>query len=79
MVTINTADEEVLQRVPGIGPSRAQAIVQLRGRVHAFRRVDDLLRVRGIGRGTLRGMRVYLTVTGETTLASRPGRARAQE
>jgi competence protein ComEA len=74
VVNVNTADEDELQRVPGIGPSRAQAIVQLRDRVHGFRRLEDLLRVRGIGRATLRAMRPYLSLVGPTTLASRPGR-----
>lgn len=76
-VNLNTATAEELTRVPGIGPARADAIVRLRERVRAFRHVDDILRVRGIGRVTIRGMRPYLTLTGPTTLESRPGRARA--
>jgi competence protein ComEA len=76
-VNLNTADAEELTRVPGIGPARAEAIVRLRERVRAFRHVDDILRVRGIGRVTIRSMRPYLTLTGPTTLQGRPGRSRA--
>ena len=76
-VNLNTATAEELTRVPGIGPARADAIVRLRERVRAFRHVDDILRVRGIGRVTIRGMRPYLTLAGPTTLQNRPGRARA--
>ncbi|MFO0604439.1 MAG: ComEA family DNA-binding protein [Polyangiales bacterium] len=76
-VNLNTATAEELTRVPGIGPARADAIVRLRERVRAFRHVDDILRVRGIGRVTIRGMRPYLTLTGPTTLQNRPGRSRA--
>jgi competence protein ComEA len=73
-VNLNTATADELTRVPGIGPARAEAIVRLRERVRSFRHVDDILRVRGIGRVTIRGMRPYLTLTGPTTLLARPGR-----
>lgn len=75
VVNINTASAEELVRVPGIGPARAAAILQLRERAHRFSHAEDLLRVRGIGRVGFRRMRPYLALAGETTLASRPGRA----
>lgn len=79
VVNINTATEDELQRLPRVGPSRAQAIVALRARVQRFRAADDLLRVRGIGRASMRRLRPYVTLTGDTTLLARPGRApRAQ-
>lgn len=79
VVNINTATEDELQRLPRVGPSRAAAIVALRTRVQRFRSADDLLRVRGIGRSSLRRLRPYVTLNGETTLLARPGRAaRAQ-
>jgi competence protein ComEA len=53
-VILNVASEEELTRLPGIGPSRARAIVALRQRLAKFRAVEDLLRVKGIGRKTLR-------------------------
>ncbi len=53
--------------LPGVGPSRAQAIVEYRER-HPFRRVEDLLSIRGIGRATLNHMLPYVVVEGETTL-----------
>jgi competence protein ComEA len=52
-VVLNAADEEALRTLPGIGPKRAQAILALRQRLVRFRAVDDLLRVKGIGRKTL--------------------------
>lgn len=75
VVNINTATAEELVRIPGIGPARAAAIVQLRERAHRFNHAEDLLRVRGIGRVGFRRMRPYLALAGDTTLASRPGRA----
>lgn len=78
VVNINTATEDELQRLPLVGPARAAAIVALRSRVQRFRSADDLLRVRGIGRASMRRLRPFVTLNGDTTLASRPGRARAQ-
>jgi competence protein ComEA len=48
-VTLNTATVEELAQLPGIGPRRAQAIVQERRLRGPFNRIDDLIRVRGIG------------------------------
>ena len=73
VVNVNTASENELRRLPGVGPSRATAIVALRQRVQRFHTPEDLLRVRGIGRAGLRRMRPYVTLSGNTTLASRPG------
>jgi competence protein ComEA len=53
-VILNIATEDELTRLPGIGPVRARAIVALRQRLAKFRAVEDLLRVKGIGRKTLR-------------------------
>ena len=76
MVNIQTASAEQLELLPGIGPSKAAAIVAHREH-RAFRRVEDIMRVRGIGRSTFRHLRSMLTVDGPTTLAA-PQRASAQ-
>jgi competence protein ComEA len=47
-------------RLPGIGAKRANAIVALRTRLGRFRAVEDLLKVKGIGRATLKRMRPLL-------------------
>ncbi len=75
VVNIQTASPEELERLPGIGPSKAAAIVAFRER-SPFRRVEDIMRVRGIGRATFRRLRSYLTVAGPTTLAPSTRRAR---
>lgn len=66
VVNINTADSGVLGLLPGIGPSKAAQIVAYRKR-HPFRTVDELVRIRGIGRKMVRRLRVHLAVAGPTT------------
>lgn len=51
-IDVNTATTTELEQLPGIGPSKAAEIVRMRER-RPFRRLVDLLRVRGIGRRTL--------------------------
>jgi len=76
VVNVNTATLEQLVLLPGVGPARAQAIIAFREQ-HPFRRVDELLQIRGIGRVTLDRMRPYVTVDGPTTLTrSVPGQSR---
>lgn len=45
----NRADAAELDRLPGVGPATAAAIVEARDSGSAFRRTEDLLAVRGIG------------------------------
>lgn len=61
-VNLNTATSEQLQTVPGIGPATAEKIIQMRKSYGAFKSVDDLLAIRGIGPKRLDKMRKYLTV-----------------
>lgn len=53
-VNVNTATAEDLIRLPGIGPARAKAIIELRGKIGGFKKLEDLMRVKGIGRATFR-------------------------
>jgi competence protein ComEA len=61
-VILNLANEEDLRRLPGIGRGRAQAILALRGRLKKFTRVEDLLKVKGIGRKGLARLRPLVRV-----------------
>jgi competence protein ComEA len=61
-VNVNTAGVTELDRVSGIGPVMAQAIVEYRKQHGPFRRLEDLTAVRGIGPATLERLRKYLTV-----------------
>jgi competence protein ComEA len=68
VVNLNTANAAELERLPRVGPARAQAILALRAKLTQFSKVEQLLRVKGIGRATFRKLRPLLTVSGPTTL-----------
>ena len=61
-VNINTADTDELQTLPGIGPVLAEAIVEDRRVNGPFRIPEDIIRVPGIGQGTLEEIQNYITV-----------------
>ncbi|MBE0489938.1 MAG: ComEA family DNA-binding protein [Halomonas sp.] len=52
-INVNTADAELLAELPGIGPTRAAAIVEDRDANGPFESAEDLTRVSGIGDGTV--------------------------
>lgn len=61
-VRVNTAGEEELQTLPGIGPATARAIIDDRIRNGPYRTPDDLARVRGIGPRTVERLRGRILV-----------------
>lgn len=60
-IELNTAQPELLERLPGIGPMRARRIVERRER-RRFRRVRELLGIRGIGPKTFRKLKHLVRV-----------------
>ena len=62
IVNINTASEEELQTIPGIGAVRAAQIVAGR----PYESVDDLVTIVGIGEESIDGLRPFVTTEGET-------------
>lgn len=61
-ININTATAEELQALPGIGETRAEAIVAYREKHGPFTYVEDLRGVSGIGEGILANIMDYITV-----------------
>ena len=52
-IDLNTADASALETLPGIGASKAAAIIQYRTDHGPFKTVDELDNVSGIGPSTL--------------------------
>lgn len=57
-IDLNRATAEALETLPGIGPKTAQQIIDNR----PYSRVEDILRVKGIGEKTLAKLRPYVKV-----------------
>lgn len=62
LVNLNTATQEDLQTLTGIGPSKANAILEYRETVGKFKEVDELKQVTGIGDKTFERLRDSISV-----------------
>jgi competence protein ComEA len=79
-ININTATAAQLATLKGIGPAKAQAIIDHREKSGQFKSVDDLRLVRGIGDKMLEQLRPQVTVDAKDTehaAASNPAAAGA--
>lgn len=65
LININTATAEKLDTLPGIGASKAQAIVDYRGLNGAFITIEDIMNVSGIGQATYDGIKDLITVSAD--------------
>ncbi|MGO8786347.1 MAG: ComEA family DNA-binding protein [Terriglobia bacterium] len=61
-IDINRASASDLARLPGVGPKLAQQIVSYRTKQGPFRRVEDLMIVRGIGAKKWNVLRPFVCV-----------------
>ncbi|OEK70361.1 transporter [Staphylococcus equorum] len=61
-ININSATEEELLTVPGIGPSKAKSIIEYREQNGAFESIEQLTEVKGIGAKTLEKLGSYFTI-----------------
>jgi competence protein ComEA len=62
-VDINRAEAWLLEALPGVGPDRAQAIVDFRTEHGCFARIEELMLVPGIGSGIYESLRDFVTVS----------------
>jgi competence protein ComEA len=62
VLDLNAATAADLEALPGIGPVLARRIVEHRAQRGAFRRLDDLLQVKGVGPRLLEGLRARVMV-----------------
>ncbi len=66
-VNVNTATADQLQLLPGIGESRAKAVIEMRKTRGGFKSVTELTDVKGIGEAALAKLRPFARVEGKTT------------
>lgn len=73
VINLNEASTDQLVLLPGVGKSRATAIVNYR-KLHPFKHVEELQRIKGIGKKIFARLRPLLALSGPTTLTERPSR-----
>jgi competence protein ComEA len=62
-LNINTASAADLDKLPGIGPTKAQAIVDYRNQNGDFKSIEDIEKVKGIKGGTFSKIKPYIKVS----------------
>ncbi|WPB78548.1 helix-hairpin-helix domain-containing protein [Archangium violaceum] len=78
VVNLNEATVAQLDLLPGVGEKAAQRIVTWRGK-RAFKRIEELVRVKGFGKKQFLKLKPYLTLQGPTTLKVEKVPVRADE
>ncbi|MBR1989658.1 MAG: helix-hairpin-helix domain-containing protein [Firmicutes bacterium] len=61
-VNLNLAGSATLQTIPGIGPSKADRIIDYRNTNGRFRKIEDIMNITGIGEKTFESIKDYITV-----------------
>lgn len=62
LVNLNTASDTDLETLPGVGPSKAAAIMEYRETNGRFRSIEELMEISGIGEKTFEKLKEYITV-----------------
>ncbi len=63
-VNLNTATPTQLETLPGIGPAAAKRIVDYREKNGAFKKIEELMNVKGIGEKSFLKLKPLITVGG---------------
>lgn len=61
-VNLNTASASELMSVPGVGQSKANAIIEHRNQQGAFQDIEELKKVKGFGNKTFEKLKSYFTI-----------------
>ena len=66
LINLNTATQAQLESLPGLGAKVAERILEYRQKNGAFKKVEDLMNVKGIGEKSFLKLKPLLTVSEKT-------------
>jgi competence protein ComEA len=61
-ININIAHQDSLTRLKGIGPEKARAIIDYRRKNGPFKKIEDIMQVKGIGEETFKNIKPFIKV-----------------
>src|SRR5919198_2261240 len=67
VVNLNTATASQLDELPGVGEAAAKRILEHRQK-SPFKRIEELVKVKGFGKKKFEKLKAHLAVTGPTTI-----------
>jgi competence protein ComEA len=62
-VNLNTATQAELEKLPGVGPSLASRILEYRTKNGGFKKIEELMNVKGVGEKSFLKLKPQITVT----------------
>jgi competence protein ComEA len=77
-INVNTANQKELESIKGIGPAKAKAIMDYRSKNGPFKSIEDLDKVKGVGKKTLAEIRPQVTLSGPSTPPAATVKSRAR-
>jgi competence protein ComEA len=66
-INLNTATAAQLETLPGVGKSTAQRIVEFRQKNGGFKKIEELMNVKGIGEKSFLKLKPLITVKGDAS------------
>jgi competence ComEA-like helix-hairpin-helix protein len=70
-VNLNSASAEQIALLPRVGVKAAQRIVDYRKANGGFKRIEDVMEVKGVGEKLFAALRSHLSISGPTTLTAK--------